>query len=546
MNLLEILATGVVGAENGTAEIYRRGTSTFATLYANYDGTGAVTPSAGVALDASGRAEWFVNEEVDIVVRNSSATPVVSTNPMIGASNVEVISASFTGIDYTTASTGASKPVTAATVFDLWKTQNGALDWKVLINGVSTTIQEAFSRVAGLFYNVRATVYGATGDGSTDDTSAIQAAIDDANADGGGIVFFPAGVYRITAPLTLKIQVALWGANALASSISIDHATSNGITVSAGSSGLSTSIRGLKIAPSQSNSGKHIVVESGTIVHVQDCTVGSNTNTTGMCVSIANAATLVRVTDCEILHAGTGAGARGISASATGGAIVSGCRFTAPATWNGKLIELAAGGIVMGNVIDMSASTAGAGVGVQLTGSTFGASIVGNFFPTPGSTGVAQFGGTSPLGLAELNSSTDASFSGTTTTPGTTNATHAGTVALMREGMREYQSDDGASLLISFGFYKTSEVRRTTNTNQTLVLGACPSVGAEATLVYNNDQVAGSGTITVTTCVGLANFTVNANKVSHYFMRAVENVAAGGGSSSLRWMLVGSLLNQNP
>lgn len=39
--------------------------------------------------------------------------------------------------------------------------------------------------------------YGATGDGSTDDTAAIQAAIDAAEAAGGGVVYFPAGVYVV-------------------------------------------------------------------------------------------------------------------------------------------------------------------------------------------------------------------------------------------------------------------------------------------------------------------------------------------------------------
>ncbi|MCU0988047.1 MAG: hypothetical protein MUE63_00265 [Xanthomonadales bacterium] len=44
-------------------------------------------------------------------------------------------------------------------------------------------------------YNVR--TYGATGDGTTDDTTAVQAAIDAAAAAGGGVVFFPKGVYKI-------------------------------------------------------------------------------------------------------------------------------------------------------------------------------------------------------------------------------------------------------------------------------------------------------------------------------------------------------------
>lgn len=38
--------------------------------------------------------------------------------------------------------------------------------------------------------------FGATGDGSTDDSAAITAAINEINAQGGGTVYFPPGVYR--------------------------------------------------------------------------------------------------------------------------------------------------------------------------------------------------------------------------------------------------------------------------------------------------------------------------------------------------------------
>lgn len=44
-------------------------------------------------------------------------------------------------------------------------------------------------------FNVRD--FGAVGDGATDDTEAIQAAIDAAEAAGGGTVYFPAGDYLL-------------------------------------------------------------------------------------------------------------------------------------------------------------------------------------------------------------------------------------------------------------------------------------------------------------------------------------------------------------
>jgi len=55
----------------------------------------------------------------------------------------------------------------------------------------------------GNIFNVRD--FGAKGDGTTDDTAAIQAAIDAAEANGGGIVYFPATAnwYLISSTLTL-------------------------------------------------------------------------------------------------------------------------------------------------------------------------------------------------------------------------------------------------------------------------------------------------------------------------------------------------------
>jgi hypothetical protein len=53
--------------------------------------------------------------------------------------------------------------------------------------------------------------YGAKGDGVTDDTAAIQAAIDAANTAGGGIVYFPTGRYAVRSTIHVKPRVLLLG-----------------------------------------------------------------------------------------------------------------------------------------------------------------------------------------------------------------------------------------------------------------------------------------------------------------------------------------------
>ena len=47
----------------------------------------------------------------------------------------------------------------------------------------------------GAIFNVKA--YGAVGDGATDDSTAIQAALDALYTAGSGAFYFPAGNYRI-------------------------------------------------------------------------------------------------------------------------------------------------------------------------------------------------------------------------------------------------------------------------------------------------------------------------------------------------------------
>jgi polygalacturonase len=67
--------------------------------------------------------------------------------------------------------------------------------------------------------------YGAKGDGSTDDTTAIQNAINAANTAGGGIVYFPRGTYITSATLTVHTNVTLMGAGSNVTVISLQGST---------------------------------------------------------------------------------------------------------------------------------------------------------------------------------------------------------------------------------------------------------------------------------------------------------------------------------
>lgn len=74
---------------------------------------------------------------------------------------------------------------------------------------IETGIDDADTRLTGLFINVA--TYGATGDGATDDTAAIQAALAAVPAT-GGLVYIPAGTYLISSSLTIPNKTHIHGA----------------------------------------------------------------------------------------------------------------------------------------------------------------------------------------------------------------------------------------------------------------------------------------------------------------------------------------------
>ncbi|AEV98037.1 carbohydrate-binding protein [Niastella koreensis] len=68
-----------------------------------------------------------------------------------------------------------------------------------------------------VLYLATAAPYNAKADGTTDNTTAIQNALNQAGADGGGIVFLPPGHYKVSGHLTVPTNVELKGANDVSS-----------------------------------------------------------------------------------------------------------------------------------------------------------------------------------------------------------------------------------------------------------------------------------------------------------------------------------------
>jgi hypothetical protein len=93
--------------------------------------------------------------------------------------------------------------------------------------------------------------YGAIGNDSTDDTAAIQAAIN-ALPSAGGTVYFPPGTYRITAAITLRNALVLEGAGGSATVIHQVNTTAHGLR---GIDILGLTIQGLRVVGPTTGSG---------------------------------------------------------------------------------------------------------------------------------------------------------------------------------------------------------------------------------------------------------------------------------------------------
>lgn len=204
-----------------------------------------------------------------------------------------------------------------------------------------------------LFINVKDAPYSATGNGSTDDTAAIQAAITAANAAGGGEVFLPRGIYVCGSSLTLYSSVKLTG-EGVKSSL---RYTGSGTFIT-----LTSSLRGCKFrtlditlthatgtALSLDNSFRHSFVSCQ--FTGQHTSASGTTYRTMTCVEFRNNAGDNRFVDCDINNYGTavktssamnyftgcvfGTNYRGVwgdTGTDTAGISLNGCTFNGGAT----------------------------------------------------------------------------------------------------------------------------------------------------------------------------------------------------------------------
>lgn len=168
--------------------------------------TAAATLSGAELVEVSQLSATVTKTATTISAQASDNSFNDSGNGFVAAGFTTGKAVKVTGFTGNAANNIVSGVVTAVTA---GKLTIGGTDGDVIVDdaaGESVTITQWDSRrstaqdVADLggggdWFNVRS--YGATGDGTTDDTTAVQAAIDAAVSAGGGVVYFPRGVYAI-------------------------------------------------------------------------------------------------------------------------------------------------------------------------------------------------------------------------------------------------------------------------------------------------------------------------------------------------------------
>ena len=179
-------------------------------------GDGSVgNPSLYFNLDSDTGLYRVSNNVLGLAVGGVAGATFSATTATLPAVNKVAITQPASSATLTIAN---GKTLTASNTLTLTGTDGSSVNFKA-------------GGTAAMYENLQVNVknYGATGDGVTDDTAAIQAAIDVANTAGGGEVFFPRGTYLISSTLTIYSKVILVGEGSSSTEIKLkDSSVSTG------------------------------------------------------------------------------------------------------------------------------------------------------------------------------------------------------------------------------------------------------------------------------------------------------------------------------
>ncbi len=229
-HLIEELATGSRksdGTANASGKVYayQVGTLVAAVIYS--DDAASIAITQPLTLNAGGQGIAYTTAPIRLLIQDSAGTTVQDIERCNG-DRTELVQ--YDATQASAAFTGS----TVNQILQLAKTSFGGVDWNYLASSGATAMGVG-SWMTQIVINAKA--YGAKGDNATDDTAAIQAAVNyAAGLPYGAVVYLPAGIYRTSAVLALSTsKVSLRGAGQAASVIRNTSATGGAITVTSAS-----------------------------------------------------------------------------------------------------------------------------------------------------------------------------------------------------------------------------------------------------------------------------------------------------------------------
>ena len=240
-----VLASGVVN-------FYQPGTLVAQAVYSDAACTTAITQP--LTLNAGGQYRWcYTLEPVRMIAKDSTAT-VTHYDDI-----VNLVRHDYTYVTHASFNGGAE-----TTLENLLTTLAGNIGANgAYLESGSATAMTYTAFLGELVVSVKN--FGAVGDGTTDDTTAIQAAYDRVEARGGGWVYFPKGTYRVSSAITIDTAgVNTCGAGRGSAVIRNHSTTANVFTVNLGSSTDSKMVfKDIAITANSTSSGAGISFTNG-------------------------------------------------------------------------------------------------------------------------------------------------------------------------------------------------------------------------------------------------------------------------------------------
>jgi hypothetical protein len=536
MQLVTPLCAGIAGAENGTVDIFYRGSSLRAITYTSFEAAGAVTPTDALTLDAHGGRVVYVDAMVNCIVKDSSGTVVREFVAGVKDAAVECITKSFTGVDYATGASGASKPTNLQTILDAIYDSFGALDAKVSYAGTTRTVKSVLQSVGGMYVNVKDPTYGAAGDGATDDAAAVQAALTAASSliagtTLGATVFFPPGIYSLKSGLTVPYGVSLLGCGTRSSVLEMDTTTATTLTYSDGATPgtgvYPQTIYGMTIAPGVDCTGHAIDITVPTKLGIYDSSIGGpHSKEIVIACDTTTAAGGTLVLHNSFVQDG----------SSTTGCVVTSyvplyansCRFTTSATTKaGGIVVATRGCDISHSWFNNSAASSGTFEDISCDGSVSPNSISGCNFPNSAGATVTAIVAAGTGNVSEWGNSFGSSVTAYEfTAAATSSVTRQGFGLGTREHREEQIASNAIAVTPKADQYGVTVIHRTNATGQSISPAAPPGPGLRWTCIICNDSTTTPMTVDTDSFVGTMNTWESIDTITAQSAAIVDFVSA--------------------